>query len=77
MSAFAAGWVPGSNPAAGVPFYDIAAIQVTEPIEGAKFAALAGPEADLGETGLNLQVTGYGETEFAFSPRWAAALISL
>ena len=46
--------------------YDIAAIKLETPIVGANVAALVRPDADLGASGLELQVAGFGETETAF-----------
>lgn len=61
-----AGWVPDAEIIAGVPRYDIAAVKLETPIVGAKVAALVRPDADLGASGLELQVAGFGETETAF-----------
>lgn len=62
----AAGWDPEASPTAGIPRYDIAAIKLAEPIEGANWASLVGPDSDLGASGLDLQIAGFGETETAF-----------
>lgn len=77
----AAGWVPDSDIVGGVPRYDIAAVKLETPIVGANVAALVRPDANLeGESNLELQVAGFGETETAFiskvGGRCAAWLLS-